>query len=206
MGASTGQGYEIARKSREIVRKLIARDVAGLSSEEVAIIERIVHSTADPEYARITKISPGFIEKSLESIEKSEDILVDIEMVRAGISHGNVLCYIKTPEVARMAVSNNTTRAAAAMDYAARQCFRGIVVVGNAPTALRRVIELIEEGSMNARAVIGVPVGFVGAEESKKALSETEIPHLITEGPKGGTPVAVAVTNALIALSKGKEE
>ena len=89
------------------------------------------------------------------------------------------------------------------MEYAAERGFRGLIVIGNAPTALMKVIELAEDGSLDADAVIGVPVGFVGAAESKEALRETDIPHMITEGPKGGTPVAVAAANALIALSKG---
>ncbi|MCG2829135.1 cobalt-precorrin-8 methylmutase [Methanothermobacter sp. K4] len=204
MGASTGQGYEIARKSREIVRKLISDDVSSLRREEVAIVERIVHSTADPEYARITEFSPDFVDAALDSLRSSGEILTDIEMVRAGISRP-ASCHIRDPEVREIAKRRDITRAAASMEYAAERGFRGIVVIGNAPTALMKVIELTAEGTMDAEAVIGVPVGFVGAAESKEALRETDIPHMITRGPKGGTPVAVAAANALISLSKGGE-
>jgi len=204
MGASTGQGYEIARKSREIVRELISEDISSLGPAEAAIVERIVHSTADPEYARITEFSQGFVDEALTSLRSSGGILTDIEMVRAGISHPS-RCYIREPAVRELAEKRDITRAAASMEYAASQGFEGIVVIGNAPTALMKVIELTLEGLMDARAVIGVPVGFVGAAESKEALRGTEIPHMITRGPKGGTPVAVAAANALIALSKDKE-
>ncbi len=88
------------------------------------------------------------------------------------------------------------------MRVAAENGFEGIVAIGNAPTALFEVIKLVEEGKMNAKAVVGVPVGFVGAAESKEALSKTEIPHVITTGPKGGTPIAVAVVNSLLNIRK----
>jgi len=202
MGASTRKGKKIAEKSREIVKNLIKDKVKGLSPEEIEIIERIVHSTADPEYADITRISPDFTVTTIESIKNLEDILVDVEMVKAGISYeGKIKCYINHPKVIKMAKNENMTRAAAAIEYAASQNFNGIVVVGNAPTALLKVIELTQKG-MDVKAVIGVPVGFVGAAESKKLLAKTGIPHLITSGPKGGTPVAVAATNALINLTR----
>ena len=204
MGASTGQGYEIARKSREIVRELIGKDIAGLGEEEAAIVERIVHSTADPEYARITRFSSDFVQSALGSLRESGSILTDIEMVRAGITGDRAVSFIRRPEVAEIAAGREITRAAAAVEYAAEQGFRGLIVIGNAPTALMKVIELVEDGSLDADAVIGVPVGFVGAAESKEALRRTYIPHMITEGPKGGTPVAVAAANALIALSEDR--
>ncbi|NLM02795.1 Cobalt-precorrin-8 methylmutase [Methanothermobacter wolfeii] len=205
MGASTGQGYEIARKSREIVRELIGNDIAGLGEEEAAIVERIVHSTADPEYARITRFSSDFVQAALGSLRESGSILTDIEMVRAGITGDRAVSFIRRPEVAEIAAGREITRAAAAVEYAAEKGFRGLIVIGNAPTALMKVIELVEDGSLDADAVIGVPVGFVGAAESKEALRRTELPHMITEGPKGGTPVAVAAANALIALSEGRK-
>ena len=88
------------------------------------------------------------------------------------------------------------------MQVAAAEGFDGIVAIGNSPTALLEVLKLTGKGMLNVRSVIGVPVGFVGADESKKALNETDIPHLITNGPKGGTPVAVAAVNSLINLKR----
>jgi precorrin-8X/cobalt-precorrin-8 methylmutase len=202
MGASTKQGYEIAAKSREIVRSLIDSKTKNLTPEERSIVERIVHSTADPEYADITRMTNDFVTESLKAISAEKDILTDINMVRVGINKykGNIKCYISDERAIKLAKKNEITRAAAAMELAAQEGFDGVVAIGNAPTALWKVMELVESGSMDVTSVIGVPVGFVGAAESKKALHETAIPHLVTEGPKGGTPVAVAAVNSLINI------
>jgi precorrin-8X/cobalt-precorrin-8 methylmutase len=204
MGASTKQGYDIALKSREIVRSLIGDKLDHLSPEERSIVERIVHSTADIEYAEITKMSENFVERSVKSLKKGEDILTDINMVRAGINQyeGEVKCYISDPDTIKIARDNEITRAAAAIQLAAETGFKGIVAIGNAPTALYKVMELVENNEVDIRSVIGVPVGFVGAADSKESLYKTNIPNLITQGPKGGTPVAVASVNSLIRLSK----
>jgi len=202
MGASTKQGYEIAEKSREIVRSLIDPKTKNLTPKERLIVERIVHSTADPEYADIIRMSSDFVKKSLEAISDEKDILTDINKEKTGINKypGNIECYISHAETIKIAKKEEITRAAAAMQVAAFKGFDGVVAIGNAPTALWKVIELVEAGRMDVKSVIGVPVGFVGAAESKKALQETSIPHLVTEGPKGGTPVAVAAVNSLINI------
>ncbi|MGC9516312.1 MAG: cobalt-precorrin-8 methylmutase [Methanomicrobiales archaeon] len=204
MGASTKQGYDIALKSRKIVKSLIGNKISHLSLEEQSIVERIVHSTADVEYADITRMSKNFLEESLKSVRNAEDILTDITMVKSGINQyeGNIKCYINDKKTLDIANKDEITRAAAAMRYAALNDFRGVVVIGNSPTALFEVMNLVKNGDMNVKSVIGVPVGFVGAAESKKKLHKTSIPHLVTVGPKGGTPVAVAVTNSIIRLSK----
>jgi precorrin-8X/cobalt-precorrin-8 methylmutase len=204
MGASTKQGFQIAEKSREIVKSLIEDKTKDMSEEERSIVERIVHSTADPEYADITKMSNDFIKVSLRSIQEEKDILTDINMVKTGINKypGKVKCYIKDDRAVSIAKAENITRAAAAMMVAAEEGFDGMVAVGNAPTALLKLLELIENGEILVSSIIGVPVGFVGAAESKIALQNTEIPYLVTEGPKGGTPVAVATVNSLINLKK----
>ena len=195
MGASTKQGNDIAIKSRKIVKSLIKDKTLHLTPEERSIVERIVHSTADPEYADLTKISNEFVKKSLKSLRKGKDILTDINMVKAGVNSygGDVKCYINHEETLKIAKKDDITRAAAAEFY-------GIVVIGNSPTALLEVLNLYKNNKMKIQSVIGVPVGFVGAKESKEALHKTAIPHLITQGPKGGTPVAVAAINSLINL------
>lgn len=205
MGASTKQGYDIASKSREIVRSLIADKIKDLSENEKSIVERIVHSTADPEYADITKISNNFIIESIKAIKDNKDILTDINMVKTGINkyEGQIKCYISDEETIKLAKEEQITRAAAAMRIAHDNGFEGIIVIGNAPTALFEAINLVKNKGMKARSIVGVPVGFVGAAESKEALEKTEIPNIITEGPKGGTPVAVAITNSLIRLKNG---
>ena len=202
MGASTKQGQDIATRSRKIVKSLIDEKTQHLKPEERSIIERIVHSTADPEYAEITRISDDFVDSSLESIQSGGDILTDITMVKAGINgySGNIKCYINHEKTLKIAKKEEITRAAAAMRVAAVEGFNGIVVIGNSPTALFEALKLIKNNYMDAKSVIGVPVGFVAAAESKEALEETDIPYLITRGPKGGTPVAVAAINSLINL------
>ncbi len=204
MGASTKQGYDIANKSREIVRSLIKDDINGLSTEEQDIVERIVHSTADPEYAKLIAISSNFVDNSLKALNNNEDILTDINMVKSGITQydGNVDCYIKNQEVIDIAKNEKITRAAAAVQFAANNDFKGIMAIGNAPTALFKAIELYNSGELKLASIVGVPVGFVGAADSKEALRNSNIPNIITKGPKGGTPVAVACVNSLIQTMK----
>ena len=200
MGASTEQGYDIANKSREIVRSLIKDDIGDLSPEEQDIVERIVHSTADTEYAKLVSISSNFVENSLKALRNNEDILTDINMVKSGITQygGNVECYIKNQEVIDIAKSQKITRAAAAIEFAASNDFKGIIAIGNAPTALYKAIELENSGKIDIASIVGVPVGFVGAADSKEILKNSQIPNIVTNGPKGGTPVAVACVNSLI--------
>lgn len=208
MGASTKQGYDIAKKSREIVKSLIDEKTTNLTDEEKSIVERIVHSTADPEFAELVRISPNFVDASLKSLKNHEDIVTDISMVKAGITtyEGSIDCYINEEEVKKLAKKHEITRAAAGIQYAANHGFEGIIVVGNAPTALYKAMELADKGELNVKSIVGVPVGFVGAADSKEALEKTNTPNLIIKGPKGGTPVAVATTNSLIRISKlGKE-
>lgn len=204
MGASTKQGHEIATESRKIVKSLIDDKTRHLKPEERSVVERIVHSTADPEYAEITKMSPDFVDESLKSIQAGKDILTDINMVKVGINryNGEVKCYINHEKTFDIAKRDGITRAAAAMQVAAAEGFNGIVAIGNSPTALLEVLELVEKDMIKVKSVIGVPVGFVGAADAKNALDKTDIPHLITKGPKGGTPVAVAAVNSLINLEK----
>jgi precorrin-8X/cobalt-precorrin-8 methylmutase len=204
MGASTKQGYDIAKKSREIVRSLIKEDIEELSKEEQDIVERIVHSTADPEYAKLVSISHEFISSSLKALKNNEDILTDINMVKAGITQyeGNVECFIKNQEVINIAKDQKITRAAAAIQFAAQNDFTGIIAVGNAPTALYEAIDLYNNNDLEIASIVGVPVGFVGAADSKEALKNSSIPNVITKGPKGGTPVAVACINSLIQTLK----
>lgn len=204
MGASTKQGHDIATKSRKIVKSLIDEKTKHLKSREKSIVERIVHSTADPEYAEITRISDDFIDCSLKSIRSGLDILTDITMVKTGINNysGKIKCYINHEKTLKIAKEEEITRAAAAMRVAAAEGFHGIAVIGNSPTALFEILKLIKNNEIKVKSVIGVPVGFVASAESKEALEKTDMPYLITRGPKGGTPVAVAAINSLINLEK----
>ena len=205
MGASTKQGYDIATKSREIIRELIGDDIKDLKPAEKDIVERIVHSTADSEYAKLVAISDDFVDAALKSMKNNETILTDINMVKAGITQydGEVCCYIKNDEVKQIAKENEITRAAAAIRYACQNDFEGIIVSGNAPTAVWEAMDLYNKGELNVKAIVGVPVGFVGAADSKEELRKSNIPNIITQGPKGGTPIAVACVNSLIQTLRG---
>lgn len=204
MGASTKQGLDIANKSREIIRGLIGEDTKDLKPAERDIVERIVHSTADPDYAKLVYMSPDFVDVSIKALKNNETILTDINMVKSGITSydGDVECYIKNEEVKHIAKENQITRAAAAIRYAALNDFEGIVVSGNAPTAVWEAMDLYNNDKINLKAIVGVPVGFVGAADCKDALKQSDIPNIITEGPKGGTPIAVACVNSLIQTLK----
>ena len=199
-GASTKQGYDIATKSREIIRGLIGDDIKDLRPAERDIVERIVHSTADPEYAKLVCISEDFVDAAMKSLRNGETILTDINMVKYGITRydGEVECFIREDEVKKIAKKYQITRAAAAIRYACENDFEGIVVSGNAPTAVFEAMDLYDKGKLNLKAIVGVPVGFVGAAEAKDALAKSDIPSVITAGPKGGTPIAVACVNSLI--------
>jgi precorrin-8X/cobalt-precorrin-8 methylmutase len=202
MGAFTKEGQQIALESRKIVKSLIDSKTEHLTPDEREIVERIVHSTADPEYADITFFSHNFVEKSIKILENGLDILTDINMVKVGINKypGNLECYINHSKVHKLASERNITRASAAIEFAVDHGFEGMVAIGNSPTALLKVIELSKDHPNVFKSVIGVPVGFVAASDSKKLLEETDLPSLVTRGPKGGTPVAVATVNALINL------
>jgi len=204
MGASTKQGLDIANKSREIIRGLIGEDIKDLKPAERDIVERIVHSTADPDYAKLVYMGPDFVDASIKALKNNETILTDINMVKSGITSydGEVECYIKNEEVKEIARENQITRAAAAIRYAALNDFEGIVVSGNAPTAVWEAMDLYNKDKINLKAIVGVPVGFVGAADCKEALKQSDIPSIITEGPKGGTPIAVACVNSLIQTLK----
>ncbi len=204
MGASTKQGLDIATKSREIIRNLIGDEIKDLNPAEQDIVERIVHSTADPEYAKLIYMSSDFVDSAIKSMKNNETILTDINMVKSGITRyeGDVECYINNEEVKRIAKEDQITRAAAAIRYAAGNDFEGILACGNAPTAVWEAMDLYEKDEINLKAIVGVPVGFVGAADSKEALKNSSIPNIITEGPKGGTPIAVACVNSLIQTLK----
>jgi precorrin-8X/cobalt-precorrin-8 methylmutase len=150
---------------------------------------------------------PGAVEAGLEAIRAGKNILVDVNMAASGISKGllekfggRVICRIAEPETVRQAKAENLTRSEAAIERAVEDNI-GIVAVGNAPTALLKTMAMIDQGSFKPDLVIGVPVGFVNAAESKDILAGRSYPFITTLGRKGGTPVAVAAVNALLRLA-----
>lgn len=200
------QPMEIENKSFEIIAPHLSK--LNLSAEEVKIYSRIIHAAGDVEYAPIIKISANAIESAKNAIQHGANIFTDVEMVRTGINKrvlkkfgGEVFCKVADEEVKKIAVQEKITRSMAAMRFFGSDLNNSIVAIGNAPTALFEVLRLVEEEKISPAVIIGVPVGFVGAADSKSELAkQNKIPFITVEGTKGGSPIAVAAVNAILYL------
>ncbi len=197
---------EIENKSFEIILNEIDKDYFNLIPDNMKpVVIRVIHATADFDFLYNLKFTENFYDTAINSLKKGCVILTDVEMVKTGISKFlcekfgiDVRCYMSSNDVIEYAKNNSITRAKASMILHAKEADNGIIVIGNAPTSLFQVIELIKSSKINPSAIVGVPVGFVGAEESKNELRKLNIPHITAVGRKGGTPVAVAIINALL--------
>ena len=171
-----------------------------LAPEEMAVVRRVVHATADFSYALNLRFSPGAVQRGQAAMEAGKEILVDVNMVKAGIRYsGPVLCHINEPAVIRGAKEKRVTRASLGIEWGAARADGSLIVIGNAPTALFKALELIERGRVRPALVIGVPVGLVGALEAKTRLAALSgQPYITNLSPKGGSAVAAAIVNALI--------
>jgi precorrin-8X/cobalt-precorrin-8 methylmutase len=177
------------------------------TAEEFAVVRRTIHATGDFSFAENLRFHPQAVAAGLAAIRAGKNILVDVNMAASGISAallarfgGHVICRVAEAETVAMAKQNGTTRSDAAMTRSIADNI-GIVAIGNAPTALLKVMELIGQGLFAPDLVIGVPVGFVNASESKELLAQKNYPFITALGRKGGTPVAVAAINALLRLA-----
>jgi precorrin-8X/cobalt-precorrin-8 methylmutase len=180
----------------------------GFPAEQWQVVRRVIHTTADFEWQAMIRLHPRAVAGGVAAIRRGCPIVTDTHMARTGIRRrdlmrfgGTVNCYMTDERVFETAARENSTRARAAVDVAAPEITGGIFVVGNAPTALLRLIELIEQGTADPALVVGLPVGFVNAAESKARLMECDIPYITNVGRKGGSNVAAAVVNALIILA-----
>jgi precorrin-8X/cobalt-precorrin-8 methylmutase len=176
---------------------------------EREIVKRVIHTTADPDIAGVLDFHPGAIARGIDAIREGVRIITDVKMSLTGIGNKptvrfgcSVECYIDNPEVAALAGRTGKTRAMSAMIKACTDMQRGIVVIGNAPTALFQLCEMIKTGNVKPDLIIGTPVGFVGATESKEVLKASGIPYIRTIGPRGGSPIAAAIVNALCKLAE----
>ncbi len=195
---------EIEEKSMDIIQESLKE--TSFSDEELVVAKRIIHTTGDVEYSGIIKFADNFIDNALEALKSGKKIYTDTQMTNAGINKKaleklgvEVVTYIGDPDVFESAKINNTTRSQAAIEKAINEgitCFS----IGNAPTALFKLLEKVDEGVLNPDFVIGVPVGFVGAAESKEELRKYNIPQVTTVGNKGGSNVAASVVNALMYM------
>ena len=188
--------------------ELIAPHLAELHLDERAtkLYSRLIHASGDVGYAPITRVHPEAIDRAIEALKAGAHIYTDVEMVRTGINKkklasfgGEVHCLVADPDVAAQAKELGITRSMVAMRRFGKDLDGSIVAIGNAPTALFEVLRLVREEGIRPACIVGIPVGFVGAAESKAELAENGIvPYITVEGTKGGSPIAAAAINALM--------
>lgn len=176
--------------------------------DQWSIVRRMIHTSADFEYKEMIRFHPDAIQAGISAIQAGKSIITDTNMARVGIRKAElerfgatVKCFMTDPEIGEKARSNGTTRAKAAVEAAVTDMKDGIYVIGNAPTALMRLCELMQTGEARPALVVGLPVGFVNAAESKAALIELDYPYISNVGRKGGSNVAASVVNALAKLA-----
>ena len=199
---------QIERASMELIRAELLEQGVTLAKENEAVILRCIHASADFDYAANLRFTPDAVRRAKEALRRGTDLVTDTNMALAGISRpglqklgASAYCYMAEDFIAERAKAQETTRAAAAMDWAAEHNPGAVFAVGNAPTALLRIAEQIREG-MRPALVIAVPVGFVNVVESKERIfsvcEEADIPCIAAMGRKGGSSIAAAICNALI--------
>jgi precorrin-8X/cobalt-precorrin-8 methylmutase len=195
-------GSEIYRRSFAIIRA--EADLGRFSALEERVAVRLIHTSGMVELASDIEFSNGFVETAIAALKRGAPILCDAKMVASGVTrarlpaNNEVLCFLDAPDVPALAREQRTTRSAAALSHWKEHLNGAVVAIGNAPTALFRLLELFDTTHVRPAAVIGVPVGFVGAAESKAALvADRRVPCLIVRGRKGGSAMAAATLNAL---------
>ena len=193
---------DIERRSFEIIESELPHEI---ESGIKPIVKRVIHTTADFDYVDNLCFSENAVEIIKAAIKNGADIVTDTQMARSGINKkrlaefgGEVHCFMSDADIAESAKRNGTTRAAASMEKAANLNKDVIFAIGNAPTALIKLHELIESKKINPVAVIGVPVGFVNVVQAKELIMTADVPYIVARGRKGGSNVAAAICNALI--------
>ena len=196
---------EIEKHSFAIISRELSERKIELKPEQEMVIKRVIHTSADFEYAKTLTFSPGAVEKAKELIQNGADIVTDTNMGLAGINKtvlarygGSVHCFMADKEVAELAKRRQITRAAVSMEMAAKIEKPVIFAIGNAPTALIRLYEMMTDGTFRPAFIIGVPVGFVNVKAAKELILGTDVPCIVNRGRKGGSNVAAAVCNAIL--------
>lgn len=198
---------EIEKRSFEIIEEELGD--RKLDPIQAPIIKRVIHTTADFSYIDNLFFSENAVEKAMASIKNGASIVTDTKMVAAGINSkvlntfgGQIYCFMDNEQVIEQSQKRQVTRSSICMEMGAELNKPCIFAVGNAPTALIRLYELINEGLVNPELIIGVPVGFVNVIEAKELIIKTNIPYIVSRGRKGGSNVAACICNALLYLSK----
>jgi precorrin-8X/cobalt-precorrin-8 methylmutase len=199
---------EIEKLSFKIIEQEIGAH--NYSPEQWQIVRRMIHTTADFEYNNQVRFHPDAIQAGVNAIRSGNNIITDTNMARVGIRKkelerygASTACLMNDPAVHRQAKANHFTRAKVAVDMAVETMQGGIYAIGNAPTALMRLVELVKDQKAQPALIIGLPVGFVNAAESKAALMELDYPYISNVGRKGGSNVAASVVNALAIMACG---
>ena len=202
---------EIETRSFEIITQELGE--RKLPADQELIIKRCIHTSADFDYADNLCFSENAVKKAMDAIQRGACIVTDTQMAKAGINKralarygGEVFCFMSDEDVAAQAKENGTTRATASMDKAASLKQPLIFAIGNAPTALVRLYELIEEGKIRPELIIGVPVGFVNVVQSKELIMQTDVPYIVARGRKGGSNIAACIVNALLYKINDKRD
>jgi precorrin-8X/cobalt-precorrin-8 methylmutase len=199
----------IEERSMQIIESEIGTH--GYTERQWSIVRRVIHSTVDFDFAKPHRngiiFSANAIENAFEALKKRRYIVVDVDMVLSGINKKSaakigtsMICNISNKDVLTISKNENKTRSKVAMRYSSEQIDGGIVVIGNAPTALFELVNMINEGVARPLLVVGIPVGFVSAEESKLELSKTNVEFITNIGRKGGSPAAASIINALMLM------
>ena len=194
---------EIEARSMEIIGEELGDRV--FPADQLPIIKRALHTSADFDYADNLVFSPGAVAAGIAAIKGGCTIVTDTQMAFSGVNKkvlekfgGKAVCFMSDPDVAAEARERGETRATVSMERAAQLEGPLVLAIGNAPTALVRACELMEEGKLAPALVIGVPVGFVNVVESKELLLTMNVPHIVARGRKGGSNIAAAICNALL--------
>lgn len=197
---------DIEKRSFEIITQELGARI--LNPEYEAVIKRVIHTTADFDYADSLVFSPHAVTMALEALRQGAPIITDTNMGKAGINKpalarigSEAFCFMADEDVAVAAREHQTTRATASMDKAASLCAGGkdaVFAIGNAPTALVRLWELVKEGALRPKLIIAVPVGFVNVVQAKELILSLDVPYIVARGRKGGSNVAAAICNALL--------
>lgn len=196
----------IENRSMELIAPHLAE--LHLDERETKLYSRLIHASGDVGYAPITRVHPQAIDAAIAALKRGVDIYTDVEMVRTGINKkklasfgGTVHCLVADPDVAARAKAEGITRSMVAMRTFGKDMDGSIVAIGNAPTALFEILRMVREEGIRPACIVGIPVGFVGAAESKAELAANDIvPYITVEGSKGGSPIAAAAVNALMYM------
>ncbi|MDD6065529.1 MAG: precorrin-8X methylmutase [Firmicutes bacterium] len=194
---------EIEKRSFEIITEELGNRT--FPADQEPIIKRCIHTSADFDYADNLCFSENAVQKAKDAIRKGACIVTDTQMAKAGINKkklaaygGEVFCFMSDEDVAKAAKEKKTTRATVCMDKAAALNRPLIFAIGNAPTALVRLYELIQEEKLKPELIIGVPVGFVNVVQSKERIMQADVPYIVARGRKGGSNIAACICNALL--------